>query len=59
MVEVLGSLQGRFILSINDVSAIRQIFAGYTVRAVGVTYTVSKGRSKRARELIIYGPKRG
>jgi DNA adenine methylase len=57
MAKVLGGLRGRFILSINDVPQIRRIFAGFTLRPVRLTYTVSD-RSNRAaaRELIITGP---
>jgi DNA adenine methylase len=58
MAEVLRGLQGRFILSINDVPAIRQTFAGFRMRPVRLTYTVAckAGAAKAARELIITGP---
>jgi DNA adenine methylase len=57
LAEVLKGLQGRFVLSINDVPAIRRAFAGFTLKPVGVTYTVSSGKARRAKELIISGPK--
>jgi DNA adenine methylase len=53
MAEALRGLQGRFILSINDVPAIRKAFAGFTMKPVGVTYTVGVGKARKARELII------
>lgn len=53
MAEVLSRLQGRFILSINDVPQIRKIFAGFTIKPVRLTYTISSGKGRPARELII------
>lgn len=56
LAEVLGGLKGRFLLSINDVPAVRQIFAGFEFEEVETTYTVAgRGHSKRAAELIISG----
>lgn len=57
MADVLSHLQGRFILSINDVPAIRKAFAGFRLRPVRLTYTLSdRTNAKEARELIITGP---
>ncbi len=56
MAERLAGLKGSFILSINDVPEIRRIFSGFTMEEVGLTYSVMKGRSQPARELIITGP---
>lgn len=54
MAQVLSSLKGRFILSINDVPKVRKIFAGFALRPVRLTYTVAKStNAKPARELII------
>lgn len=55
MAAVLGALEGRFILSINDVPDIRRAFAGFRIKPVGVTYTISSGPARRARELIVSG----
>ena len=57
MASVLSGLQGRFILSINDVPAIRKTFGGFRLRPVRLTYTVArKGPAmKAAKELIITG----
>ncbi|MGH6879267.1 DNA adenine methylase [Hypericibacter sp.] len=52
----LRKLKGRFILSINDVPAIRELFDGFEIEAVKTTYTIAGGKGARpARELIISG----
>jgi DNA adenine methylase len=56
---VLRRLQGRFILSINDVPAIRKAFAGFAMKSVAVTYTVAAGKARPARELIIMDGRKG
>ena len=56
MAERLAGLKGSFILSINDVPEVRRIFARFAMEEVGLTYSVMKGRSQPARELIIIGP---
>lgn len=50
--ELLSRLNGRFIMSINDVPEIREIFAGFHMEEVGLNYTVGGGQ-RPARELII------
>lgn len=50
----LASLRGKFILSINDVPAIRELFASFHIRPVETTYTIAAGSKKTAaKELII------
>ena len=49
---LLGALQGRFVLSINDTPEVRAIFAPFQILPVEVSYRVS-GRPTAARELII------
>lgn len=54
MAELLASIRGRFILSINDTPEIRDLFGGFTIDQVDVRYTI--GGNDRARafpELII------
>jgi DNA adenine methylase len=51
----LGTLKGRFILSINDVPEIRELFAGFALEAVGLDYTLAGGKPVKAEELIITG----
>ncbi len=55
MAERLRNLKGRFILSINDVPAIRETFAGFAMEGVHLDYTVGGGKGRPARELIING----
>jgi DNA adenine methylase len=56
LADLLRSLTGRFILSINDHPEVRRIFRGFTFHAVPVTYTVhGKGGAARRQELIITG----
>lgn len=53
MAAILGRLKGKFILSINDVPAIRKAFAGFKMESVDCTYSVAKSTSKAVKELII------
>lgn len=53
----LRALKGRFILSINDVPEIREIFSGFAIEAVTTTYSIQgKGKAPKAAELIISNP---
>lgn len=57
MADVVGSLKGRFILSLNDHPEVRAIFARFAIEAVETTYQVSgNGRAQKAHELIISTP---
>lgn len=58
MAEQLASIQGRFILSINDTKTIREVFEGFSIRPVTVRYSAGPRAPKQARELIITGPAR-
>jgi DNA adenine methylase len=53
--DVLAGIQGRFILSLNDVPEVREIFAGFTIEAVQLNYRLS-GKSTPAKEVIISNP---
>lgn len=53
MAEVLGRIQGRFILSLNDVPAIRRAFKSFSLKPVKLTYSVSGGNGRPVGELII------
>lgn len=54
LAEVLRGIQGRFLLSINDVPEIRRIFDGYYCEEVKTSYTASGGdKRKRITELLI------
>lgn len=59
MAEQLQRITGRFILSINDVPEIRQLFAWARIEAVATTYTVGNHAGRgvdRAELLISNGP---
>lgn len=53
MAERMAGLQGRFILSINDVPEIRGLFGRFRFEEVDIEYTLAGGRGKPARELIV------
>lgn len=50
--DLLKAIQGRFILSINDVPEIRDLFADFTIEPVTLNYRAS-GKVTPAKELII------
>lgn len=50
--DLLKGIQGHFILSINDVPQIRELFQGFVIKEVMLNYQVS-GKATPARELII------
>jgi DNA adenine methylase len=53
LAAILAGLKGRFLLSLNDHPAVRQIFAGFAMDPVATTYTVAGGAGTRAAELLI------
>lgn len=53
LAERLGRIKGRFVLSINDVPEIRSIFSSFQIEGAELTYSVSGGKGKAVRELII------
>ena len=55
LAEALRGIQGRFVLSINDVPEIRDIFAWAQIEPVSTTYTIGNhaGRGQERAELLI------
>jgi DNA adenine methylase len=54
MAELLGSIEGRCILSLNDHPDVRAIFSGFEIEEVETTYSLGgMQHAKRAAELII------
>ena len=49
----LAGIKGRFILSLNDAPAVRDIFAAFAMSEVDLTYTINNAAAKTVRELII------
>lgn len=57
MSEALQRLQGRFILSLNDVPEVRELFAWASIEVVELSYQAGGGgKTKRVREVIISSP---
>ena len=51
--ERLKRLKGRFIMSINDVPEIRDLFADFKMIEVDLTYSLGSDKAHKAKELII------
>jgi DNA adenine methylase len=49
----LGGLYGKFVLSLNDVPEVRQIFRQFHFREIELAYTAQQTAGKRFRELLI------
>lgn len=49
----LRVLQGKFVLSLNDVTEVRQIFSPFQFREIELAYTAQPTAGKRFRELLI------
>lgn len=56
--SVLRGLSGAFIMSINDVPEIRELFSWASIEAVTTTYSIAKNKAGQGKvgELIIRGP---
>lgn len=55
MADLMRSLQGKAIVSINDHPAIREVFAGFHMESLDITYTVGGGAKATPRkELVIW-----
>lgn len=55
MADLLRNLKGKAVVSVNDIPEMREVFSGFTLKRVGVTYTVGasgQGRTPKG-ELII------
>lgn len=53
MAKRLASLNGRFILSLNDRTEVRSLFAAFNIEPVSLTYSIAQKQSTDAKELII------
>jgi DNA adenine methylase len=52
--DILAGVQGKFILSINDVAEIRTLFKAYCIQSVATSYTSGGGDKRKAvKELLI------
>jgi DNA adenine methylase len=53
MAERLAGMSGGFILSLNDRPEVRELFSGFHIEAVNLTYTIAKAGAKQVSELLI------
>lgn len=53
LAELMGGIDGKMIVSINDTPEIREDFAGFSLKEARVTYTISEAPPKDVGELII------
>ncbi|MCB2186925.1 MAG: DNA adenine methylase [Deltaproteobacteria bacterium] len=53
LAATLAGIKGQFILSLNDVPEIREIFSGYTFEEVSVRYAVARHHNPLTPELLI------
>ena len=53
MAEILAGIKANFILSINDVPEMREVFKGFKVQPVALKYSASRGSQTQGRELLI------
>jgi DNA adenine methylase len=53
MAEILKSIKGKFLLSLNDMPEIRRIFSSFNIRTIDLVYTARKNAGKKYTELLI------
>ncbi len=54
LAQLLFSIKGKFILSLNDTPEVRKIFKSFTFESVSTTYSIGGGdKSQKVKELII------
>lgn len=53
MVDLLATIKGQFIVSLNDKPEVREIFSAYNITDVGLTYTIHSGHGTNVKEVII------
>ncbi|SHJ69929.1 DNA adenine methylase [Roseomonas rosea] len=57
LADQLAGLKGRFLLSLNDTPGVREVFGGFAIEEVTVSYTVGLHAARPpAREVLISGP---
>ena len=53
MATMLRTIQGRFLLSLNDHPDVRKLFAAFQIEGVETSYTLSAAGSRRVGEVLI------
>lgn len=56
LADQLAGIKGRFVLSINDHPAIREIFAAFQLAEIEATYTIATHANNKVKELVFIGP---
>ncbi len=60
LADQLAAIEGRFVMSLNDTSEVRELFGRFSIERVEVTYTLNNGAPGRFGEVIIASrPRRG
>lgn len=54
MAEMIGSIKGKAIISLNDHPDIRKVFSGYHMETTDIQYTVGGGKGTAASEVLIF-----
>lgn len=54
MAELIGSIKGKAIISLNDHPDIRQVFSGFHIEQVDISYSCTNGKPAKASEVIIF-----
>jgi DNA adenine methylase len=52
----LSAIAGRFILSVNDVPDMRDVFGRFAIESVATRYTVAGGKWSEVAEIVVTGP---
>ena len=53
LAERLGKVKGSFVLSLNDVREVRELFRAFRIRGIEMPYTAQKAAGRRFREVLI------
>lgn len=56
LAERLGQINGRFLLTVNDVPEMREAFGRFTVEALQTRYTIAGGEWSEVSEILVSGP---
>ncbi|AVO35055.1 hypothetical protein [Ottowia oryzae] len=50
---LLGVLKGKFILSLNDTSGVREVLSGFRIEALKTRYSINSNKTQEASEVLI------
>lgn len=55
LADVLGSIQGKFLMSYNDVPEVRKLFSRFSIEEVTTRYSCNAEKLTEGKELLIFG----